>query len=439
VANFVHRDRNHPSVILWSSGNEIKEQAKKDDNHERSRHLTELFHRADPTRPVAAGMHNDEALTNGFAQTVDVAGYNYKPIATTKPKNWLNPKTYLDHIRHAPDQPFFGAETASTLSSRGVYFFPVSSNKDGGFFQFQVSSYDHYGPPWANSPDIDFDSADRLPGLAGEFVWTGFDYLGEPTPYNKDKSNLLNFQNEAERAAMKAEMDRLGDNMPSRSSYFGIIDIAGFPKDRYYLYQSRWRPDFPMAHILPHWNWPERVGQVTPVYVYTSGDAAELFLNGKSLGIKKKGPFQYRLRWDDVVYQPGELKVVAYKNGKNWATDTVKTTGVATKLTLTADRNKIAADGKDLAFITVTVADQAGLQVPRSKNHIKFEVEGPGEILATDNGDATSFESFQAPEHNAYNGLALVIVRAQIGKIGTFVLKATSPDLKPSAIKIRTF
>ncbi|NBT79223.1 MAG: DUF4982 domain-containing protein [Betaproteobacteria bacterium] len=439
VANFVHRDRNHPSVILWSSGNEIKEQAKKDDNHERSRHLTELFHRADPTRPVAAGMHNDEALTNGFAQTVDVAGYNYKPIATTKPKNWLNPKTYLDHIRHAPDQPFVGAETASTLSSRGVYFFPVSSNKDGGFFQFQVSSYDHYGPPWANSPDIDFDSADRLPGLAGEFVWTGFDYLGEPTPYNKDKSNLLNFQNEAERAAMKAEMDRLGNNMPSRSSYFGIIDIAGFPKDRYYLYQSRWRPDFPMTHILPHWNWPERVGQVTPVYVYTSGDAAELFLNGKSLGMKKKNPFEYRLRWEDVVYQPGELKVVAYKNGKNWATDTVKTTGVATQLTLTADRNKIAADGKDLAFITVTVADQAGLQVPRSKNHIKFEVEGPGEIVATDNGDATSFESFQAPEHNAYNGLALVIVRAQSGQIGTFVLKATSPDLKPSAIKIRTF
>jgi beta-galactosidase len=218
VANFVHRDRNHPSVILWSSGNEIKEQAKKDDNHERSSHLTELFHRADPTRPVAAGMHNDEALTNGFAQTVDVAGYNYKPIATTKPKNWLNPKTYLHHIRHAPDQPFFGAETASTLSSRGVYFFPVSSNKDGGFFQFQVSSYDHYGPPWANSPDIDFDSADRLLGLAGEFVWTGFDYLGEPTPYNKDKSNLLNFQNEAERAAMKAEMGTLREDLASKAT-----------------------------------------------------------------------------------------------------------------------------------------------------------------------------------------------------------------------------
>ena len=327
--------------------------------------------------------------------------------------------------------------TASTLSSRGVYFFPVSANKEGGFFQFQVSSYDLYGPPWANSPDIDFDSADRLPGLAGEFVWTGFDYLGEPTPYNKDKSNLLNFQNEAERAAMKAEMDRLGDNMPSRSSYFGIIDLAGFPKDRYYLYQSRWRPDLPMAHILPHWNWPERVGQVTPVHVYTSGDAAELFLNGKSLGIRKKSQYEYRLRWDDVIYKPGELKVVAYKNGKKWATDVMKTTGAASKLTLTADRNRIAADGKDLAFITVTVADQDGLKVPRLKNHIQFEIGGPGEIVATDNGDATSFESFQAPERNAYNGLALVIVRAQTHKTGTIILKATSPDLKSAVIKIK--
>ena len=194
-----------------------------------------------------------------------------------------------------------------------------------------------------------------------------------------------------------------------------------------------------MAHILPHWNWPDRVGQVTPVYVYTCGDSAELFLNGKSLGLKKKGEYEYRLRWDDVIYQPGELKVVAYKNGKKWATDTVKTTGAAAKLMLAADRSKIAADGRDLSFITVTVADKDGLQVPRSKNHIKFEIEGPGEIVATDNGDATSFESFQAPERNAYNGLALVIVRAKTGQAGTVVLKATASDLKPAAIKIETF
>ena len=192
-----------------------------------------------------------------------------------------------------------------------------------------------------------------------------------------------------------------------------------------------------MAHILPHWTWPERVGLVTPVHVYTSGDSAELFLNGKSLGLKKKGPFEYRLRWDDVVYQPGILKVVAYKNGKKWATDEVKTTGPAAKLTLQADRNQINADGKDLSFITVTVADKSGLLTPRSKNHIKFSVEGPGEIVATDNGDATSFESFQAPEHNAFNGLALVIVRAKAGQPGIIKLKAEAAGLAEATIKIK--
>jgi len=193
-----------------------------------------------------------------------------------------------------------------------------------------------------------------------------------------------------------------------------------------------------MAHILPHWNWPERVGQVTPVHVYTSGDSAELFLNGKSLGLKKKGQYEYRLRWDDVVYQPGELKVVAYRNGKAWATDTVKTTGPAAKLVLTADRPKIAADGQDLSYVTVKVADQDGLLVPRSMNHIRFQIEGPGQILATDNGDATSFESFQAPEHNAFNGLALVIVRSLPGQTGKIHLTAVSDGLETGEITLRS-
>ena len=193
-----------------------------------------------------------------------------------------------------------------------------------------------------------------------------------------------------------------------------------------------------MAHILPHWNWPDRVGQVTPVYVYTSGDSAELFLNGKSLGLQKKEQFQYRLEWNDVVYQPGELKVVAYKNGKKWATDTVKTTGPAAKLLLSADRRKIMADGQDLSFITVTVADKHGLQVPRAKNHIEFLIDGPGEILATDNGDATSFESFQAPERNAYNGLALVIVRTKAGEPGTIKLTAVSDGLAGDSVTLKS-
>jgi beta-galactosidase len=192
-----------------------------------------------------------------------------------------------------------------------------------------------------------------------------------------------------------------------------------------------------MAHILPHWNWPDRVGQVTPVWVYTSGDSAELFLNGRSLGLKQKNQYEYRLRWVDVVYQPGEVKVVAYKNGKKWATDTIKTTGAPAKLLASADRSKIAADGKDLSFITVTVADQDGLQVPRSKNHLRFTVDGPGEIVATDNGDATSFESFQAPERNAYNGLALVIVRAKPGQSGTIKLTASSAGLASATLTVR--
>jgi beta-galactosidase len=236
---------------------------------------------------------------------------------------------------------------------------------------------------------------------------------------------------------MQKELEALGKiKVPSRSSYFGIIDLAGFPKDRYYLYQARWRPDFPMAHILPHWNWPDRVGQITPVHVYTSGDSAELFLNGQSLGLKKKGQYEYRLRWDDVAYQPGELKVVTYKNGKKWATDVVKTAGPAAGLKLRADRNTIKADGQDLSFVTVTIVDKDGLPVPRSQNQIHFDINGPGEIVATDNGDATSFESFQSRERKAYNGLCLVIVRTKAGETGRIVLRATSEGLAGAEIPI---
>jgi beta-galactosidase len=224
--------------------------------------------------------------------------------------------------------------------------------------------------------------------------------------------------------------------VPSRSSYFGIIDLAGFKKDRFYIYQARWRPELPMAHILPHWNWPDRVGQATPVHVYASGDEAELFLNGKSLGRKKKEQYEYRLRWDDVAYEPGELRVVAYKNGKKWAQDTVKTTGPAAKLKLAADRSTIRAGGQDLAFVTVTVADKQGLLVPRSKNQVAFEVTGPGELVAVDNGDATSFEPFQASERKAYNGLCLAIVRST-GEPGTIVVKAGSQGLQGGEARIR--
>lgn len=431
VVNFVRRDRNHPSVILWSTGNEIREQKDEGDNHDLSRRLTGLFHREDPTRKVTSGLNIADSITNGFAQTLDVAGYNYRAITGKSPN-------YLDHIRANPNQPFFGAETASTVSSRGVYFFPVSRKQDGGFFHFQVSSYDLYAPPWAYIPDDDFDSADQLPALAGEFVWTGFDYLGEPTPYNQDQANLLNFQNEEERAAMKAEMERLGGSVPARSSYFGIVDLAGFPKDRYYLYQSRWRPDLPMAHLVPHWTWPGREGEVTPVQLYTSGDEAELFLNGKSLGRRKKSAREYRLRWDDVRYEAGELKAVVYKSGQPWTETIRRTVGSPVALNLEPDRAVIRSDGSDLSFITVTVVDARGEVVPGANQLVQFSVTGPAEIAGVDNGDATSLRSFQGSEINAFSGQCLVILRSRKGMAGAVVLTARAEALPVGQTQIVT-
>lgn len=421
----LERDRNHPSIILWSIGNEISEQT-----HIRqfgiAEDLVSIAHQEDPTRPTTAACNHTEAGYNGFENIVDVFGYNYKPFL------------YANFRDRNPAIALFGSETASTISSRGEYFFPVSTNKAGGMEDFQVSSYDLYAPPWATTPDAEFAGEDENPAVAGQFVWTGFDYLGEPTPYDRDTTNLLKFSDPAQQAAMDKELADHGKmTVPSRSSYFGIVDLAGFPKDRFYLYQAHWRPDFPMAHILPHWNWPNRIGQITPVDVYTSGDEAELFLNGKSLGRKTKGQYEYRIVWNDVKYEPGTLKVVAYKNGKPWANDEVKTTGAPAKLLAKADRNRITANGNDLSYITVTVADKHGLQVPLSDNHIKFSITGPGEIVVTDNGNPTSFESFQAPEHDAFNGLVLVIVRAKAGHPGKITLTAESDGLKPITIHIR--
>jgi beta-galactosidase len=419
VRAMVRRDRNHPSLIFWSIGNEIGEQ--EDPKYfPIAEKLRSIVREEDPTRPVTAGCDRPKAGSNGFQKTVDVFGYNYKPM--------LYAKFRTDN----PTIPLYGSETSSAISSRGEYVFPVSDNKDHGKIGFHMSSYDLYAPRWAMPPDIEFKGQDENPGVAGEFVWTGFDYLGEPTPYNDDVTILTNFHTPEEKAKAEEEIKALGKlKIPSRSSYFGIIDLAGFKKDRFYIYQARWRPELPMAHILPHWNWQDRAGEITPVHVYTSGDEAELFLNGHSLGRRKKGKFEYRLRWDDVKYAPGELKVVAYKDGKPWTTASVKTTGPAAKLLLTADRAKIAADGSDLSFITTTVADTEGLMVPRSKPKLKFEITGPGEIVATDNGDPTDHTSFQSTERAAFNGLALAIVRAKPGASGPIIVKVSADGLAP--------
>lgn len=428
LVNFCHRDRNHPSVIAWSTGNEIPEQGNQSLHHV-SQTLTDLFHREDPTRKVTVGCNNAGAARNGFGDTMDVYGYNYKPWA------------YKDFVKDRPTQPFYASETSSCVSSRGEYFFPAVWEKNKGFYLYQVSSYDLYSTGWGNRPDIEFAAQEDNPNSAGEYVWTGFDYLGEPTPYNLDATNALNVPEGPEREKLMAELKKLGNRAPSRSSYFGIVDLCGFKKDRFYIYQAHWRPDVKMAHILPHWNWPERKGEITPVHVYTSGDETELFLNGKSLGVRKKGKDEkdrYRLVWEDVKYTPGTLKVVAKKDGKAWATDTVSTTGAPAAVSLKPDRTAIDGDGYDLSYVTVAIRDAQGRMVPRSKNTINVKVSGPADIAGICNGDATDFTTMANPENKkvmtikAYNGLAQVILRSRKGESGKVTLQAVSGSLKPA-------
>ena len=422
LRSMLRRDRNHPSVVMWSVGNEVGEQYTDAAGAAIAARLRAIVREEDATRPVTSAM-NWAKPQMPLPAELDVIGLNYQGEGIRQEPEYegsdriRTPPQYPAYHAKFPDKLLMSSETASAFSSRGVYLFPVSplqsapvrDGRGGDSTLHQVSAYELHAVDFGATADKVFAALDRHPYVAGEFVWTGFDYLGEPTPYYE-----------------------------ARSSYSGIVDLAGFPKDRYWLYQARWRPELPMAHILPHWTWPGREGQPTPVHVFTSGDEAELFVNGRSQGRRQKQPFEYRLRWDAVRYEPGELKVVAYRRGRAWATASVQTAGEPAQLQLLADRREIRADGSDLAFVTVRVTDRDGRTVPMADNPIRFSVvQGPGEIVATDNGDPTSFEPFPSPTRKAFSGLALAIIRTQAGKGGVITLRAESGTLQAAHLRLR--
>ncbi len=416
LRDLIRRDRNHPSVIFWSIGNEIPEQGKADGGILAKR-LTDICHEEDRTRPTTSAFNEpDAAIKNELAANVDVPGFNYKPTR------------YAEFQAAHPKWAIYGSETESCVSSRGVYHLPMKLEMRTP--DLQVSSYDIEAPPWAYCQDVEFTYQKDLKNILGEFVWTGFDYLGEPTPYGSRR------------------------DWPSRSSYFGVVDLAGFPKDRFYSYKSFWTSQ-PTVHVFPHWNWAGHEGEKIPVMVYTNAQDVELFLNGKSLGrkrlgvdtvqlpvgknVSKDGLFtsKFRLMWE-VPYQAGELKAIGYRDGKEFAVDTVKTAGAPARVVLTPDRKAIGADGEDLSFVTVRIEDKDGNFCPLADNLVNFKLEGPAAVAGVDNGNAASVEPFQADYRKAFNGLALLIVRSENGKPGRIRVTASSAGLQAGETQIES-
>jgi len=403
VVNLVRATRNHPSIVMWSSGNEVPDQWGSE-GVKRAKWLQNIFHREDPTRPVTVGMDQVEAvMKNRFGAVMDVPGLNYRVH--------LYEKAYETF----PQGFILGSETASTVSSRGVYKFPVQQASMKQYEDFQSSSYGLEHCSWSNLPDEDFVLQDNKPWVIGEFVWTGFDYLGEPTPYD--------------------------EVWPSRSSYFGINDLAGLPKDRYYLYRSRWNTEDETLHMLPHWNWENREGKITPVFVYTSYESAELFVNGKSQGVRQKNDstpqHRYRLMWNDVKYEPGTIKVIAYDdNGNPVAKKETKTAGKPHKILLESDRETLKANGEDLAFIRVSVVDKEGNPCPTADNKLEFSVEGEGQFRAVCNGDPTSLEMFHEQRMKLFSGKLVVTVESSENS-GLIELTVRGEDLELAKLKIK--
>ncbi|MBO8131054.1 MAG: glycoside hydrolase family 2 protein [Candidatus Marinimicrobia bacterium] len=410
VRNFVKRDRNHPCVVIWSVGNEVWDlEANENNMIEKLEKMVEYFRKYDPTRPitlVTAGTGN--IVKWRHFDYFDIHSYNYQ-------------RRYYEAYRIEP-KPVIITESASTTSTRGFYKIPLPKEKTDFFTpELQVSSYDLNGPFWCDLPDEGFNYVETDTFVCGEFIWTGFDYLGEPTPYD-------NWYGVEVSKKLKPEQT-------ARSSYFGIIDLAGIPKDRYYLYRSHWRDDVPTVHILPHWNWEGYEGEEIPVFVYTNGDQAELFLNGKSLGKKSKIPVsenlleRYRLMWN-VKYEPGELKAVAYKNGNKIGEAIVNTASQPYKIRLTPLIKKIKSNGDDFAFILVEAVDKKGISCPHAMNIVNFKITGPGMIAGIANGNPQSYESFIDPKHSLFYGKAMLIVRSVEGKCGKIKIVAKSEGLK---------
>lgn len=404
MVNMLRQYRNHPCVVMWSIGNEVPSQWSPE-GYKVAKFLQDICHREDPTRPVTCGMDQVQSvLGNGFAALLDIPGFNYRA------------HMYDEAYERLPQNIILGSETSSTVSSRGVYKFPAVRKAGALYEDHQSSSYDLEYCTWSNIPDIDFARADDHEWTIGQFVWTGFDYLGEPSPYDTNA-------------------------WPNHSSMFGIIDLASIPKDRYYLYRSVWNKEAETLHVLPHWNWEGREGEKVPVFVYTSYPSAELFINGKSYGKQSKhqgGTVEnrYRLMWHDAVYEPGEVKVIAYdKDGKAAAEKVVRTAGKPHHIELVTKKKVLQADGKDLAYVTLRIVDKDGNLCPNEGTLVKFKVNGAGTYRASANGDPTCLDLFHLPRMHAFNGMLTVIVQAG-EQAGTLELQASAGGLKTARLKI---
>jgi len=415
IQNFVERDRNHPSIFIWSVGNEMGDiQYNQNNGFQRLQTMINYVRKYDPTRPVTMACDNTNSAALRHFDFYDVHSWNYN-------------RRYSMARQMEPNKAVIVSESGSTVSTRGFYELPLPEKRSEFTNSLQVSSYDLNVPAWADLPDEDFMWQQDEEYIAGEFVWTGFDYLGEPTPYGNGWTNSHG----------------LTDKEASRSSYFGIVDLCGIPKDRYYLYKSYWKPEETTVHILPHWNWDGGKVDQVPVFVYTNGDCAELFLNGKSLGKKCKSPNseksteRFRLMWNDVTYQPGELKAVAYKEGVVIGEETLKTAGEPYQIRLTPDRNKIQADGMDLSYVLVEAVDKDGNVCPLADNKIELSVSGKGHIAGVGNGNPQSFDSFQANYVNLFYGKAMLIVGSGFEK-GEISVTATSGGLQKDSKVILT-